>query len=91
MENIEISTRKCLEALDKAFRKIGLNRVGAHNPDKMVAKARQDAETVCKALMERGDIDTMPEISAWWDEASGGPVVEIKLPHRTLTGMFEYG
>ena len=91
MENIETTTRKCLEALEKTFRKIGLNRVGSNNRDKMMAKALKDAETVCPALMERGDIDTMPEFSAWWDEESGGPVVEIKLTNRTLTGMFEYG
>lgn len=89
MIDIEEKKKEVLDFLDHALASIGFCPVIRYR-EKMAEYARQQAEDLCKELIKRGEIDTMPDISVAWDEASRGPVVTIELPPGYLKAKFEF-
>ena len=89
MFDLEAKRKKCLDAIERAMASIGFHPVVAYR-ERMVEYARQQGEEVCNRLIEEGRIDAMPEITAFWDEESKGPVVKIELPPGTLKMLIQY-
>ena len=83
--------RKIFEAMEKSLDKAYIQRVASHDRLQMLGIARETVDILCRDLLERGYVGTVPDFTVWWDDSSGGPVAEIILPPGTLTAKFNLG
>lgn len=55
----------------------------------MMQYARSESKRLCEELIKRGDIDTVPDISVFWDEEYVGAVVNIELPSGAMKLLYK--